>query len=108
MELLESSMGEIAYSSVTDIISSERKPVVAKNVLRAEKRQGSPSSPLRTVVAATTGDLPSMPIVNGLLSNRNGPSTSIVAMKGPAMFLGSRHESEQVPPQPYSKLKVRS
>ena len=32
---------------------------------------------------------------------------STVAINGPFTFLGSRHESEQVPPHPYSKLKVR-
>jgi len=33
---------------------------------------------------------------------------STVAINGPFTFFGSRHESEQVPPHPYSKLKVRS
>ncbi|MBW7989906.1 MAG: hypothetical protein FVQ84_07815 [Planctomycetes bacterium] len=33
---------------------------------------------------------------------------STVAINGPFTFLGSRHESAQVLPQPYSKLKVRS
>ena len=42
-----------------------------------------------------------------LESTLNGPSSSIVAINGPATFWGSRHESEQVPPHPYSKLKVR-
>ena len=48
------------------------------------------------------------PIVYGWLSTLNGPATSIVAVNGPAAFSGSRHESEQVPPHPYWKLKVRS
>jgi len=48
------------------------------------------------------------PIVYGLLSTLNGSATSIVAVNGPATFSGSRHESEQVPPHPYWKLKVRS
>lgn len=43
-------------------------------------------------------------IVYGLLSILNGPATSTVAVNGPATFLGSRHESEQVPPHPYWKL----
>ena len=46
--------------------------------------------------------------VYGLPSILNGPATSTVAVNGPAAFLGSRHESAQVPPQPYSKLYVRS
>jgi len=33
---------------------------------------------------------------------------STVVINGPFIFLGSRHESEQVPPHPYSKLKSRS
>lgn len=37
-----------------------------------------------------------------------GLPTSTVAINGPFTFLGSRHESEQVPPQPYSNVKVRS
>jgi hypothetical protein len=44
----------------------------------------------------------------GLESTLNGPSSSIVAVNGPVISWGSRHESEQVPPHPYSKLKVRS
>jgi hypothetical protein len=47
-------------------------------------------------------------IVKALPSILNGAATSTVAVNGPATFLGSRHESEQVPPQPYWKLKVRS
>jgi len=64
--------------------------------------------------AATEGSLipvlglPATAIVYGLLSILNGPATSTVAVNGPATFLGSRHESEQVPPHPYWKLKVRS
>jgi len=46
--------------------------------------------------------------VYGLLSTLNGPADSTVAVKVPFIFEGSRHESEQVPPQPYSKLKVWS
>ena len=60
-------------------------------------------------VAATTGDIVSTglllaAIVYVLLSILNGPATSTVAVKGPATFLGSRHESEHVPPHPYWKL----
>jgi len=47
-------------------------------------------------------------IAKALLSNLKGPATSTVAVNGPATFLGSRHESEHVPPHPYWKLKVRS
>ena len=47
-------------------------------------------------------------IVYGSLVILNGLPMSTVAINGPCTFLGSRHESEQVPPQPYSKLKVRS
>ena len=59
--------------------------------------------------AATTGavvsaGLPLAAIVKALLSILNGPATSTVAVNGPATFLGSRHESEHVPPQPYWKL----
>jgi hypothetical protein len=43
-------------------------------------------------------------MVKGLPSILNGPATSAVAVNGPAMFLGSRHESAQVPPHPYWKL----
>ena len=43
-------------------------------------------------------------IVYGLLSTLNGPAISTVAVNGPATFLGSRHESEQVLPHPYWKL----
>lgn len=46
--------------------------------------------------------------IYGLLSYLNGPAISTLAVNGPATFLGSRHESEQVPPQPYEKLYVRS
>ena len=63
--------------------------------------------------AATRGDvvsagLPLAAIVKALLSILNGPATSTVAVNGPATFLGSRHESEHEPPQPYWKLYVRS
>jgi len=37
-----------------------------------------------------------------------GASRWIVAVKGPFTFVGSRHESEQVPPQPYWNWKVLS
>jgi hypothetical protein len=47
-------------------------------------------------------------MVQGLLCILKGPAMSTVATNGPFTFLGSRHESEQVPPQPYSKLKLRS
>lgn len=40
-------------------------------------------------------------IVKALPSILNGPATSTVAVNGPAKFLGSRHESEHVPPHPY-------
>jgi hypothetical protein len=43
-------------------------------------------------------------MVKGLPSILNGPATSAVAVNGPATFLGSRHESAQVPPHPYWKL----
>ena len=43
-------------------------------------------------------------IVQALPSILNGPATCTVAVNGPATFLGSRHESEQVPPHPYWKL----
>ena len=46
-------------------------------------------------------------ILYGLASTLNGPANSSVAVKGPLEFLGSRHESEHVPPHPYSKLKSR-
>ena len=46
-------------------------------------------------------------ILIGVDSTLNGPPISTVAVNGPFTFLGSRHESEQVPPQPYSKLKRR-
>ena len=52
--------------------------------------------------------LPATAIVYDLVSILYGPATATVALNGPATFLGSRHESEQVPPQPYWKLKVRS
>lgn len=38
----------------------------------------------------------------------NGPITSTDAVKVPVTFLGPRHVSEHVPPQPYSKVNVRS
>ena len=44
----------------------------------------------------------------GLASTLKGPATSAVAVNVPWTFLGSRHESAQVPPHPYWKLKVRS
>ena len=47
-------------------------------------------------------------IVCGVVSTLNGPPMSTVATNGPFTFLGSRHESRHVPPQPYSKVKVRS
>ena len=50
-------------------------------------------------------DAPAAAIVSGLVSNLNGPGTSTLTVKGPLTFLGSRHESEHVPPQPYSRLK---
>jgi hypothetical protein len=43
-------------------------------------------------------------MVKPVLSNLKGPAISTVAVNGPATFLGSRHESEQVPPHPYWKL----
>ena len=43
-------------------------------------------------------------IVYGSVSILKGPPTSTVAVRGPDTFLGSRHESEQVPPHPYWKL----
>jgi hypothetical protein len=60
-------------------------------------------------VAATIGDvvpagLLLAAIVKALPSILNGPATSAVAVNGPETFLGSRHESEQVPPHPYWKL----
>ncbi len=56
--------------------------------------------------AATGADVATN--VYGSVLTLNGPAISAVAVNGPVTFLGSRHESEQVPPQPYSKLKVRS
>ena len=59
--------------------------------------------------AAMTGDVVSTglvlaAIVKALPSILKGPAISTVAVYGPAMFLGSRHESEHVPPHPYWKL----
>ena len=61
-----------------------------------------------TAVGASVGGISLAAIVCGLGSILNGPSISTVATNGPFMFLGSRHESRQVPPQPYAKVKVRS
>lgn len=61
-----------------------------------------------TVVGASVGGISLAAIVCGLVSILNGPSTSTVASNGPFIFLGPRHESPQVPPQPYSNVKVRS
>ena len=47
-------------------------------------------------------------ISTGFVSILNGPSTLTIALKGPPTLLGSRHESEHVPPQPYSRLNVLS
>ncbi len=47
-------------------------------------------------------------MLRGFPSTLNGPATSTVAVSVPSKFLGSRHESEQVPPHPYLKLKVLS
>ncbi len=47
-------------------------------------------------------------ILTGLTSILNGPAISTVAVNGPFTFLGSRHESEQVSPHPYSNRKLRS
>ena len=63
--------------------------------------------------ASTRGDvgsagLPVAAIMKALLSILNGPATSTVAVNDPGTFLGSRHESEHEPPQPYWKLYVRS
>jgi hypothetical protein len=60
-------------------------------------------------VAAARGDvvfagLLFAAMVKPVLSNLKGPAISTVAVNGPATFLGSRHESEQVPPHPYWKL----
>jgi len=59
--------------------------------------------------AATIGDvIPSglllAAMVYALASILKGPATSTFAVNGPDTFFGSRHESEQVPPQPYWKL----
>ncbi|MBN2180812.1 MAG: hypothetical protein JW715_02770 [Sedimentisphaerales bacterium] len=43
-------------------------------------------------------------IVYGLPSILNGPLISTFAVILPDTPLGSRHESEHVPPQPYEKL----
>ena len=64
---------------------------------------------LSAVATTVEGDAVSMDlllavIVKALPSILNGPATSTVAVNGPDMFLGSRHESEQVPPHPYWKL----
>ena len=56
-----------------------------------------------TGVTVSTGLLLAA-IVKALSSILNGPATSTVAVNGPTTFLGSRHESEQVPPHPYWKL----
>ena len=45
-------------------------------------------------------------IMSGMLSILKGPAMLTVAANSPVSVLGSRHESEQVPPQPYSKVKV--
>jgi hypothetical protein len=45
---------------------------------------------------------------NGFSVTAKGPGTSGVAVKGPRTPAGSRHESQQVPPQPYAKEKMRS
>ncbi|MHC4758663.1 MAG: hypothetical protein ACYTE8_08395 [Planctomycetota bacterium] len=38
----------------------------------------------------------------------NGLPISTLAVKGPFTFKGSRHESEHVPPHPYSNVKSRA
>ena len=65
--------------------------------------------PAGSSAEATTGDVVSeVPllavIVKALVSILKGPATSAVAVNGPSTFLGSRHESEHVPPHPYWKL----
>ena len=47
-------------------------------------------------------------MTTGSVLNLNGPPISSVTVKGPLAFLGSRHESEQVLPHPYSMRNVRS
>lgn len=47
-------------------------------------------------------------MVTGSVLNWNGPGISTVTVKGPLASLGSRHESAQVPPQPYSNWNLRS
>ena len=65
---------------------------------------GGPSTlPFEALAVALAGAA-SDAIVKALLSILNGPATSTVAVNGPATFLGSRHESEHVPPHPYWKL----
>ncbi len=88
----------ISPESSSEFASTE---AVANNGL-VSRGMPAPQPPL--LLAAITGDLPSAEIVSGLLSNLNGPATSTVTVNGPATFFGSRHESEQVPPQPYEKL----
>ena len=46
-------------------------------------------------------------MIRDSLCTLKGAPISTVAVNGPFIFFGSRHESEQVPPQPYSKLKLR-
>ena len=78
--------------------------------LPAKKLRSAPFTP----VAFATGFLVSVvasvlaSVVKGFASTLNGPSSVMIAVKGPLKSLGSRHESEQVPPHPYSKLKVLS
>ena len=46
-------------------------------------------------------------IVAGLASTSNGPTLTIgIAVTSPVTSLGTRHEYEQVPPQPYSNWPV--
>ena len=44
--------------------------------------------------------------VSGLLCTSNGLKIFTVPVKGRCVFFGSRHESEQVPPHPNSKVLV--
>lgn len=63
---------------------------------------------LVSTVGTSSGGITFAAIVCGLVSILNGPPISTVAANGPFTFFGSRHESRQVPPHPYAKVKVWS
>jgi hypothetical protein len=70
-------------------------------------RAGSASAATGSLIAAlvepavaVTAVFLARVISKGLLSILNGPAISTLAISLPNTFLGSRHESEHVPPQP--------